>query len=626
VAKQQFKKCLGIDIGTTSVKISECSYDKGTVRVNNLLYTDLPAFPDPEAAELGTAKIIKDLLKANRITVKEAVFGLSGQQVFHKRVKLPSSSEERLSRIINYEARQQIPFPPDKTRIEYQIFRTPGEEEVEVLMVAARRDHIENFMRMVERTGLKPIGLSVSSVSLFNYHSYLLDPTSELAPKKEKKPKIKTRGKKKAGKKGAAAPAEEAPEMELDEAPVEDSGIEEARALLNIGESYTDLIIAKKAKNTSLAFMRSIPIAGREFSRFIQNKVGIDSFEEAERLKREACVVFPQDGPTPDNPNIDLSASSALSEIIETRLSRQIQLSLDFFIAQPDGMAVDSMVLSGGSAILPGIGEVLSNSLNIPVEELTEPQSPALLMNMTPPRAFGNFGIAVGQAIFGLGLGRVQINFLPERFLTSLVFPRFEVAFLAVLLVVMIALATQIGDKAAEIRRTKGAEYEAKVQSLKPQQAQITEAETAREVLSNKIQKFTRSFDVYRRATLLKFYAQLTATIPKVAANTQLTHLDITPFGDVTIQGRSTDSVAAPNIQEALAKSMPEFIDPSVPPQMDLNERDANNNYSFRISAKLRDRGSRISTPTPVPAAPGSNPAAGGATNRPRSGGGLRPG
>ncbi|MGB9691667.1 MAG: type IV pilus biogenesis protein PilM, partial [Candidatus Sumerlaeaceae bacterium] len=106
------RKCLGIDIGMTSVKIAELVAEKTGARVTKLHVVPIPLPPGPLDAERIeiVSKTIRETLKEQKISTKHAVFCISGQNVFVRKVRLPRTTEERLHRIIAYEARQQIPF------------------------------------------------------------------------------------------------------------------------------------------------------------------------------------------------------------------------------------------------------------------------------------------------------------------------------------------------------------------------------------------------------------------------------------------------------------------------------------------------------------------------------------
>src|SRR5258706_6505027 len=110
------------------------------------------------------------MVKKAGIRTRNAVFWVRVQSVFVRRRKLPKASQQRMGQMIRFEARQQIPFPLDQTILQYQVFEEPGEAEADVLLVAVKRDYINHFMRMINRTGLRPLAVSVSSLALYNFH------------------------------------------------------------------------------------------------------------------------------------------------------------------------------------------------------------------------------------------------------------------------------------------------------------------------------------------------------------------------------------------------------------------------------------------------------------------------
>jgi hypothetical protein len=264
------RKCLGVDIGTTSIKVAELVAEKTGARVTKFFTVPIPLPPaplTPERAEV-VAKTLRDALKERKVSTKQAVFCISGQNVFVRKVRVPRTTEERLRRIINYEARQQIPFALENAIIEYQVFDVGEETELEVLLVAVKKDLVADFMKVVSRTGLRPAMVSVSSFALFNFHVFDATPFDRLCDelglakkKKAQQPSDATAGsnageeqatgtkskfafklpsfsfgKKKAGQ--PAADAETLPEVPTEEpvAPEEEETYEEVRAFVNIGE------------------------------------------------------------------------------------------------------------------------------------------------------------------------------------------------------------------------------------------------------------------------------------------------------------------------------------------------------------------------------------------------------
>jgi len=597
VAKQAFKKCLGVDIGTTSVKIAEVVADKAGAKILSLVRAPIPAFPDAEAAELGTAKIIRDLVKERGIRTREAVFCLPGQQIFLRRVRLPDASEDRLTRIINYEARQQIPFPEDKTRIEYQVFRIPDQEDVEVLMVAARKDQIASYMRLVGRTGLRPIGLSVSSLALFNYHAFELTPFERTD---------KGKGKSKKGRKSLAS-AGGGPDAEFVTDDAESIAIEDVKALINIGETFTDLVICRKGKAATVAFSRSIPIAGREMTRVIGNAVGISDMAEANRLKIERVKIFSTATPNEGDPNVDEAASQAATDIVESRLAKQIQLSLDFFIAQPDGMAVDSVLLSGGPAPMPGLAESLEDRLALNVKRVIEPTNTALFLNVSPERTYEDHLIAMGAGLSGIEFAPVTINFLPETVKTSLAFPKIETAVLGIFIVIMIYLSTMVGNHYVQVYGQAAQTLEAKYQTFQPLQQSIADAEKRRTDVKESIEKLLKTVDFGRRSYLIEFYSELVTTIKNAAPLAYITYFEVEPHGRLELRGVSSNNQDAPKVKGAL-DGLSRYIETA---RLAGNFETAPGVWVFTINGKLKHKASRISTPIPTAPPQGQAPAAG---------------
>ncbi len=463
---QARRKCLGVDLGCNTIKVAELVYEKGQLKITNLASAELnlPHRVSESERNEKALSVLRDLLRTNRITTKEAVFCIPGQSVFVRRVKLPKTTDERLARIITYEARQQIPFPLDKTVMEYQVFSEAEEDEVVVLMVAVKRDHINSYMEVVRRTGLKPLSIGVSSLALYNYYIFdegpLFDKVSGGA---------ETTGKGKVDKvgkllRGFSLPflkrkprPQEKPEEEkeeVEEKPVEDvSAYEEVKAYVNIGASMLDLSIARLGKTPTLGFTRSVPVAGNEITKCIQDKSGIESFEEAERVKKQDVMLrtLEAEEGTEHEP-VNQEATEATMFIVD-RLIAELRRSLDFYISQPEGMAIDAIYLSGGQAQLSNLDSYIEEKLGLPVEVVEQTKNPSIAVMGQDGKKLTPFLIAIGLGLQGLGLANVSIDFLPVDLKTLREFKKKNVlvAAIVVLLLVTIGVSTQVGDRYIEM-------------------------------------------------------------------------------------------------------------------------------------------------------------------------------
>ncbi|MEI7635542.1 MAG: pilus assembly protein PilM [bacterium] len=445
---QQIRKCLGVDIGGTSVKIAEVALEKNGARVTKLVSKDLGLLPGPMDKERINAilQAIRSLIKDNKISTKHTVFCLPGQTVFIRQLSgVPRTTEERLRNIIKYEARQLIPFALDNSVIEYQVFDYGDSAELKVLLAAVKKDIVADFMKVVAKTGLTPVMISVSSLALMNFHVFDATPYIDADAGREAKAaahadkeaagKAEAQSGKKKGfgfqmpklslafgkkKTGGEEEAEEsaAPGAAGEEEPAEqvlaEEPYEEVRAFVNAGAQTFDLVIARFGKHKMIGFPRSVPMAGNELTKSLHDKMGLGSFQEAEELKRSGTMVIMPGGEQEVNEKGGDLQASELATAWADHFVLDLRKSFDYYISQPDGMAVDTISLSGGQSHLPNLAAYVEDRLGIPTETKNDTQNTALMTERSEgAEKFSSYLIAMGLALSGVGLGKVSIDFLP---------------------------------------------------------------------------------------------------------------------------------------------------------------------------------------------------------------------
>lgn len=571
------KRCLGVDLGTSTVRVVELAREKDAVRVLNCASRTLGLDPNtpPEQRAAATAEAVRDIISTEKIQTKHAVFAVPGQAVFIKRVRLPRTSEERLARIINFEARQQIPFPLDKTQLEYQVFDEPGDPNVEVLMVAIKRDFVESFMKIVSATKLKPILISVSSLAQFNYHVFNLAAEEMLGIGKEEPVEKGEKGKKKKGglklslskkkKKGedeVKAPKgpekvdeDDGDDLDLGDMDIDlgdmDLGVEDVKAHLHVGASTLDITIARLGKRKMLGFTRSVPVAGNEITRMIMDRLSTNSFQEAEQIKISKGGVLTDDvdlataAPTAD-PEV-----AAAATLVVNRLVAEVRRTLDFYVSQPDGVTVDSIVLSGGSAALPNFGSYLEEKIGLLVEDAQGPTSDRFIAETPPADGWGGYIPALGLAISGLDLGRSQVDFLPtplkdlRQFKSKLT----EVAVLGALLIAAVGLSTQLGKSTRTGLQAAMGIMEQQLDETEANRVEGQNAISERESIAEQFSAISALttwrpyWPMIYRDLILKYKP------PQIHLN----RVDMTGWGQIRIQGVALDEGALADFQDNLA-------------------------------------------------------------------------
>lgn len=403
------RQCLGIDIGTHSLRIADLAISAKKVEIRGLVEARLEI--DPGMTEIqrqaAISAQINTLLKNAKIKTKNAVFCISGQTAFVRQLKVPSTTPERLQRIIQFEAKEQIPFPLEQTAFEYQVFPTDSANELEVLLVAIRKDHIDGFMRLVKRTALNPLAISVSSLAVHNFYEVNSGP-KDLIGRMDKK-KADGAQKKTAKKKKGAAEDEPTAGPEAGETGME---FEEIQAEVNLGATMMDLAIPKAGGRRLIGFTRTVPVAGGHMDRAIRQKLNLPSMEEARRIKeQEAAILSSEFELSGDAGEVNMAASQAAT-VVANSIVAEIRRSLDFFISQPDGVAVDSIVLSGGLSRMKYLDSYIEEKMGIPVE-LARVKNESLDAGEFADQ-LPNYVIPVGLALQGLGIGQLAIDFLPQ--------------------------------------------------------------------------------------------------------------------------------------------------------------------------------------------------------------------
>src|SRR5947208_16803652 len=167
------KLALGLDIGSSSVKLVQLKEAKrGYV---------LDAFgvspPPPEAIVDGAlmnstaiVEAIRQLVSQFKLKNREVAIGVSGHSVIIKKISMPRMTRDELEESIQWEAEQYIPFDVKDVNIDVQIL-TPADQDsgtgqMDVLLVAAKKDMINDYTSVVSEAGLTPGWVDVDACAV----------------------------------------------------------------------------------------------------------------------------------------------------------------------------------------------------------------------------------------------------------------------------------------------------------------------------------------------------------------------------------------------------------------------------------------------------------------------------
>ena len=348
------KTLVGLDIGSSAVKVvelKELGKGKGYQLLNVALERLSPeAIVDGAIMDAGLViDTIQRAFSARKIKGSEVAIALSGHSVIIKKISIPATSEEELAEVIPWEAEQYIPFDVEDVNLAYQVLKgaSGGEGNMDVLLVAAKKDKINDYTSVVSQAGRNPVLVDVDVFALQNCY-----------------------------------------EMNYDT----DAG--QSTALINLGASTTNVSILK---GTTSIFWRDISVGGNHYNDAIRKELNL-SFDQAESLKRgEEVDGIPVENVTP--------IIASVNDFIGT----EIQKTIDFFKNTTPGETIEKMVIAGGSSRVPHLREALAERFGVPVEPLNPFNRVSVGRGMSPEMVeelASSVSIAVGLAIRRLGDNR----------------------------------------------------------------------------------------------------------------------------------------------------------------------------------------------------------------------------
>lgn len=272
---------------------------------------------DPTSDEMRRAQIavvVREMMSELHIKHGAVNYALPAQSVFARFVKLPGLEQEKLEKIIAFEAQQNVPFPIDDVVWDYQLVGGGLEEQVQVVLVAIKIDLLEDINTGVEEAGLHTSTIDVAPMALYNAFRYSYP------------------------------------------------NVNECSLLVDIGARTTNVLFIEPRK----IFSRSLPIGGSAITAAIAKEFG-ESVEAAEtRKKRDGFVGL--GGAYAEPSDHDLARVSKLARSTMTRLHAELMRSITHYRAQQQGNRPDRIFLCGGAVGMPYMREFFQEKFQVPIE------------------------------------------------------------------------------------------------------------------------------------------------------------------------------------------------------------------------------------------------------------------
>jgi type IV pilus assembly protein PilM len=345
------KSIIGLDIGASSVKAVECAVKSKGIELVKVGVAKLPPEAIVQGAFLNSAAVvsaIQEAIASAGIKSKHVATAVSGHSVIVKKITVPAMTAAELEESIRWEAEQYIPFDVNEVNLDFEILQAgDAERPMEVLLVAAKKDLIDDYVNLISEAGLTPTVIDVAGFAVENAFETNYGTSRD-----------------------------------------------EVVAIINIGAQTSTINVLAGGVP---AFTRDVASGGNQYTAEIQRALSV-GFDEAERIK------IGERGP--ESQDVVPQEVEQAMRAVTNNLVGEIARSLDFFSATAADMRIQRVYLAGGSSRVSGLEAAFKERTGLDVE-LMNPLARMMPSNRFESEFLDQVGPSLGVGI-GLAMRKVD--------------------------------------------------------------------------------------------------------------------------------------------------------------------------------------------------------------------------
>jgi len=295
---------VGMDVGSSTIKLLELSCNQGTYQVEAYANTSIPSSDTP-ASPIQEA--VFDVVRKATTQRKFAALCISGPTVITRVFQVNANfTDEEIVEQLELEADHYIPYPLEEVLYDFYIDRNAEDHSnlSEVVLVAARRECVESCLDALSLSGLKASILDVDRFVMERAFKLILNQLGEQA-------------------------------------------IVQNTAVIDLGASVTTLHIFKNARSI---YARDQTFGVKQLMNEIERRYGLSNRDAMDLVKY---------GGLPEDYHDEIL--QPFKEVV----TRQISHALQIFFSSSEESAIQSLVLAGGGACLSGLGEYVEEKMGI---------------------------------------------------------------------------------------------------------------------------------------------------------------------------------------------------------------------------------------------------------------------
>ena len=164
---------IGLDIGSSSIKVVKVENEGGNYHLKDFGSADLlpEAIVDGEVMDRQlVVETIQNLFESKHFKVRDVAAAVSGRAVIVKKIQMDRMTPEDAREAIQWEAEQHVPYDINEVCLDFQILDGGNSDpkQMEVLLVAAKREMLMAQANMIRDAGLNPLVLDIESFAVQN--------------------------------------------------------------------------------------------------------------------------------------------------------------------------------------------------------------------------------------------------------------------------------------------------------------------------------------------------------------------------------------------------------------------------------------------------------------------------
>ena len=298
------------------------------------------------------AEALKRFFRTNKLSKQAVRLGIASNRIGVRTFEIGGIDDpKQLENAIRFRAQETLPIPLEEAVLDYQILGVTTDDEGarthRVLLVVAYRDLVDRYQAACRKAGIKLVGVDLEAFAL-----------------------LRALGDRSAVASNAAIV-------------VATVGHERSTLAVSDGETCEfTRIIEWGGMNLNVAIARALDVAP----------------SEAGPVKHSISLLEPAEAMDNIDPERAAKVRTAVHEELQT-FSRELVSSLQFYQAQPGSLGIGEIVLTGGTAQMPGLDAELSRLIGVAVRVGNPLARVKLGKKVGDDHELGSLAVAIGLGI-----------------------------------------------------------------------------------------------------------------------------------------------------------------------------------------------------------------------------------